>query len=107
MSPVTFILVGLFIFFIIMLFSTIRIVPQKSAFLVERLGKYRETLSAGFHILIPFIDKIAYKHSLKEQAIDVESQICITQDNIAGSKQGKAQHIHVVLFPFPGDRIAS
>ena len=55
MSPVTIMLIGLIVFGIIVLFSTIRIVPQKKAFLVERLGKFRETLTAGFHILIPFI----------------------------------------------------
>ena len=57
--------------------------PQRYAFVVERLGKYSRTLDAGFHILVPFIDRIAYKHSLKEVAIDVPSQMCITKDNIA------------------------
>ncbi|MBN1290408.1 MAG: paraslipin [Candidatus Latescibacteria bacterium] len=88
MTPATFILIGLIIFILFVLISTIRIVPQKSAFLVERLGKYNETLTAGFHVLVPFVDKIAYKHSLKEQAIDVESQICITRDNIAVEVDG-------------------
>ena len=59
------------------------VVPQKTAFIVERLGKYRCTLDAGFHILVPFIDRIAYRHTLKEQAIDVPPQQCITKDNIA------------------------
>jgi regulator of protease activity HflC (stomatin/prohibitin superfamily) len=58
------------------------IVPQKSAYLVERLGKYQHTLEAGMHVLIPFVDKISYRHTLKEQAIDVPSQTCITRDNI-------------------------
>ena len=88
MTPVTIILIGLIVFFIILLFTTIRIVPQKKAYLVERLGKYKETLSAGFHMLIPFIDRVAYRHSMKEQAIDVESQICITQDNISVEVDG-------------------
>ncbi len=64
-------------------YRTITIVPQKSAFIVERLGKFSDTLEAGFHILIPFIDRIAYRHTLKEEAIDVLPQTCITRDNIA------------------------
>ena len=64
------------------------IVPQKAAFIVERLGKYRCTLDAGFHILIPFFDRIAYRHTLKEQAIDVPPQQCITKDNIAVDVDG-------------------
>jgi regulator of protease activity HflC (stomatin/prohibitin superfamily) len=68
---------------IIVLFKTARVVPQRQAFVVERLGKYRKTLEAGFHILVPFFDRIAYKHSLKEVAVDVPSQMCITKDNIA------------------------
>jgi len=58
------------------------VVPQKTVFIVERLGKYNATLDAGFHILIPFIDRVAYKHSLKEMAMDVPPQTCITKDNI-------------------------
>ena len=68
--------------------KTAVIVPQKTAYIVERLGKYRCTLDAGFHILVPFFDRIAYKHSLKEQAIDVPPQECITKDNIAVSVDG-------------------
>lgn len=64
-------------------FQTVRIVPQREQFVVENLGKYQKTLSAGFHILIPFVQKVAYKHTLKEQTIDVPSQSCITADNIA------------------------
>jgi regulator of protease activity HflC (stomatin/prohibitin superfamily) len=63
-------------------------VPQKSAFIVERLGKYAKTLEAGFHILFPFIERVAYKHSLKEVAVDVPSQSCITRDNIAVEVDG-------------------
>ena len=58
------------------------VVPQQSAFVVERLGKYSSSLNAGFHILIPFIDRVAYKHSLKEHAIDIPEQSCITRDNV-------------------------
>ena len=55
---------------------------------MERLGKYSQTLEAGFHILIPFFDKVSYKHTMKEQAIDVPSQACITKDNIAVEVDG-------------------
>jgi regulator of protease activity HflC (stomatin/prohibitin superfamily) len=82
MNIVTIIILGIIVFIAIAFFKTIQIVPQKSAFIVERLGKYSSTLSAGLHILIPFIDKVSYKHTLKEQAVDVDSQTCITQDNI-------------------------
>jgi len=71
------------LFAIIVFFKMLRIVPQRQAFVVERLGKYRTTLHAGLHVLIPFVDKVAYKHSLKEVAIDVPSQMCITKDNIS------------------------
>ena len=73
---------------LVAILKTAIIVPQKTAYIVERLGKYRSTLEAGFHILVPFIDKIAYRHSLKEQAIDVPPQECITKDNIAVSVDG-------------------
>ena len=86
---------GSLIFFAIVAFvvlvavlKTAIVVPQKTAFIVERLGKYRTTLEAGFHVLMPFFDKIAYRHSLKEQAIDVPPQECITKDNIAVSVDG-------------------
>ena len=67
---------------IIILVKTAIVVPQQNAFVVERLGKYAKTLNAGFHILFPFIDRIAYKHTLKEQAADIAEQICITKDNV-------------------------
>ncbi len=73
---------------IITLFKTAKIVPQKSAFIVERLGKYSNTLEAGFHILVPFIDKVRYKLSLKEIAIDVPPQVCITADNVSVEVDG-------------------
>ncbi|MCB0735325.1 MAG: paraslipin [Flavobacteriales bacterium] len=88
MNIQTYILLGAALFFFILLIRTIRIVPQRQAYLVERLGKYSSTLNAGFHIIVPFIDRIAYKHSLKEQAIDVDSQTCITKDNIAVEVDG-------------------
>jgi regulator of protease activity HflC (stomatin/prohibitin superfamily) len=84
----TIITVGLVILVVIIIIKTARIVPQKSAFIVERLGKYAKTLEAGFHILFPFIERVAYKHSLKEVAVDVPSQSCITRDNIAVEVDG-------------------
>jgi regulator of protease activity HflC (stomatin/prohibitin superfamily) len=63
--------------------KVVRIVPQNEAYIVERLGKYSSTLEAGFHILVPFLDRVAYKHSLKEFAIDVPSQQAITKDNVS------------------------
>jgi len=83
MTPFSVILIGIIIFVIITFFRSIRVVPQKVAIIVERLGKYSKTLEAGFHWLVPFIDKVAYKHTLKEQAIDVPPQVCITKDNIS------------------------
>ncbi len=67
---------------IVILVKTAIVVPQQNAFVVERLGKYAKTLNAGFHILFPFIDKVAYKHTLKEQAADIAEQVCITKDNV-------------------------
>ena len=72
----------LILLLIIILAKTAIVVPQQSAYVVERLGKYSGTLGAGFHILTPFIDVVRYKHSLKELAIDIPEQICITRDNV-------------------------
>ena len=66
----------------VVLFKTARIVPQKQAWIVERLGKYHATLSAGLHILMPFVDRVSYRRDLKEMAIDVPPQQCVTKDNI-------------------------
>ncbi|OHB65262.1 MAG: stomatin 2 [Planctomycetes bacterium RBG_13_60_9] len=87
-NPLTIILIGVLIFAFIIFLRTVRIVPQKQAFIVERLGKYATTLEAGFHVLFPFVDRVAYKHTLKEQAIDVPPQSCITRDNIAVEVDG-------------------
>lgn len=84
----TVVLIALALLALIAFFKTIRIVPQRSAFIVERLGKYRVTLEAGFHVLTPFVDKVAYRHTLKEQAVDVPPQTCITQDNISVEVDG-------------------
>jgi regulator of protease activity HflC (stomatin/prohibitin superfamily) len=74
------ILIALLVVFTI--YRTAVVVPQQSAFVVERLGRYHNTLNAGFHILVPFVDAIRYRHSLKEQAMDIPAQICITRDNV-------------------------
>jgi regulator of protease activity HflC (stomatin/prohibitin superfamily) len=87
-SSTTFILIGVILLAFILISSMIKVVPQRTAIIVERLGKYRATFTAGFQILIPFIDKIRYRHTLKEQAIDVAPQICITRDNIAVEVDG-------------------
>jgi regulator of protease activity HflC (stomatin/prohibitin superfamily) len=87
-TALTVLLVALIIFVVIAFLKTIRIVPQREAFIVERLGKYSKTLEAGFHMLIPFIDRVAYKLTLKEQAIDVKPQVCITRDNISVEVDG-------------------
>ena len=60
----------------------VRVVPARRALVVERLGKYQRTLEAGFHVLLPYVDRVRYRHSLKEQAIDVPPQPCFTQDNV-------------------------
>jgi regulator of protease activity HflC (stomatin/prohibitin superfamily) len=67
---------------ILVIAKTAVVVPQQKAYVVERLGKYSTTLVAGFHILLPFIDVIRYKHSLKETAFDIPEQVCITRDNV-------------------------
>jgi len=74
--------VGIVILAIVTIAKTATVVPQQQAFVIENLGKYSRTLQAGFHILIPFVERIAYKHTMKEQAVDIAEQICITRDNV-------------------------
>ncbi len=88
MTASTIILVVVILFLLVAFLSTFKVVPQRSVYIIERLGKFNRALEAGFHILIPFIDKVAYKQNLKEQALDVASQICITKDNIAVEVDG-------------------
>ena len=79
------------VFVIVVLIAIARtavVVPQQSAYVVERLGRYNRTLDAGFHILIPFIDRVAYRHSLKEIAFDIPEQVCITSDNVQVAVDG-------------------
>jgi regulator of protease activity HflC (stomatin/prohibitin superfamily) len=79
---------GLLVFFIlavlvlIIIAKTAIVVPQQNAYVVERLGKYSGTLGAGFHVLFPFFDTIRYRHTLKEMAVDIPAQVCITRDNV-------------------------
>jgi len=78
-------LIVVVLFALVVLFVVYRtavVVPQQSAFVVERLGRYNATLNAGFHILVPFVDVIRYKHTLKEVAVDIPAQVCITRDNV-------------------------
>ena len=77
---IVFVVVALLL--LVVLAKTAIVVPQQSAYVVERLGRYAATLDAGFHILVPFIDVIRYKHSLKETAVDIPAQVCITRDNV-------------------------
>jgi len=79
---------GIVLLAIITLARTALVVPQQSAFVIENLGKYNKTLRAGFHILVPFAERVAYRHSLKEQALDVPEQVCITRDNVQVSVDG-------------------
>jgi regulator of protease activity HflC (stomatin/prohibitin superfamily) len=83
MEPYVWFIFAAIILSIWILFQTAKVVPTQMAFVVQRLGKYKKTLEAGFHILVPILDKVAYKHSLKEMAIDVPPQTCITKDNIS------------------------
>src|SRR5262245_19950778 len=69
-------------FVLYVFFKTAVVVPQQNAYVVERLGRFSGVLDAGFHILVPFVDVIRYRHSLKEQAIDIPEQVCITKDNV-------------------------
>ena len=72
--------VAVFVLFVV--FRTAVVVPQQSAYVVERLGRFHGILNAGFHVLLPFVDVIRYRHSLKETALDIPAQVCITRDNV-------------------------
>ena len=83
MSPTAIILAILAFFVFVTILKTAVVVPNQVVYVIERLGKYSRTLGAGFHVLVPFIDRVAYRHILKEQAMDVPPQNCITKDNIS------------------------
>lgn len=75
-------------FVVIVLIMSIRIVPQQHAYIIERLGKYNRTLEAGFHTLVPFVDRVAYRAELKEVVLDIPPQVCITKDNVQVTVDG-------------------
>ena len=77
---VVFVLIAIVV--VVAIFKTAVVVPQQNAYVVERLGRFSGVLEAGFHLLFPFIDSIRYRHTLKEQAMDIPEQICITKDNV-------------------------
>jgi regulator of protease activity HflC (stomatin/prohibitin superfamily) len=77
-----YVVIAIAVLALIIIMKTAIVVPQQSAYVVENLGRYSRTLQAGFHILVPFIERIAYKHTLKEEALDIPEQICITKDNV-------------------------
>jgi regulator of protease activity HflC (stomatin/prohibitin superfamily) len=82
LSPTIIVLIFLAFVVLIIIAKTAVVVPQQSAYVVERLGRFAGVLQAGFHILIPFLDVIRYRHSLKEAAYDIPAQVCITRDNV-------------------------
>jgi regulator of protease activity HflC (stomatin/prohibitin superfamily) len=88
LTPALIVAVVLAIVVLIVLSRTAVVVPQQSAFIVERLGRYNGILNAGFHVLVPFMDVIRYRHSLKEEAMDIPEQICITRDNVQVAVDG-------------------
>lgn len=88
MSAGTLVVLFLALLVLYVIAKTAVVVPQQSAYVVERLGRYSDTLNAGFHILLPFIDTIRYRHSLKETAVDIPEQICITRDNVQVAVDG-------------------
>ncbi|MBM3919782.1 MAG: paraslipin [Sphingomonadales bacterium] len=73
---------------VLVILRSIKVIPQQNAYVVERLGKFHEVLQPGFNIIIPFFDRVAYKHSLKEAAMDIPEQICITKDNVQVAVDG-------------------
>ena len=88
MSAGTLVVLFLALLVLYVIAKTAVVVPQQSAYVVERLGKYSATLDAGFHILLPFVDTIRYRHSLKETAVDIPEQVCITRDNVQVAVDG-------------------
>lgn len=82
MTGTLIVFVFLAVLVLIIIAKTAIVVPQQSAFVVERLGRFHAILSAGFHVLLPFVDTIRYRHSLKETAVDIPAQVCITRDNV-------------------------
>jgi regulator of protease activity HflC (stomatin/prohibitin superfamily) len=88
MSATFLALLVLAVLVVVIVLKTAVIVPQKSEYIIERLGRYNKTLGAGFHILVPFLDRVAYKFTLKEEVFDIPSQTCITKDNVTVEVDG-------------------
>jgi regulator of protease activity HflC (stomatin/prohibitin superfamily) len=88
MSETTTVVVVLAVLAVFLLFKAVVVVPQQQAFVVERLGRFAGVLEAGLHPLVPFFDVIRYRHSLKERAVDIPEQICITRDNVQVAVDG-------------------
>ena len=88
MSPSLVAVIIFAVLVVVVLVKTAVIVPQKSEYIIERLGKYSRTLGAGFHILLPFIDRVAYRFMLKEEVVNIASQTCITKDNVTVEVDG-------------------
>ena len=86
--PILIAVLAVVVLVVFVIARTAVIVPQQSAYVIETLGKYSKTLRAGFHLLVPFMERVAYRHSLKEQALDVPEQVCITKDNVQVSVDG-------------------
>jgi regulator of protease activity HflC (stomatin/prohibitin superfamily) len=82
MTTSMYVVLAIVVLVFIVLMKTAIVVPQQSAFVVETLGRFSRTIQAGFHILIPFAERIAYRHTLKEEALDIPEQVCITRDNV-------------------------
>ena len=80
--------ISLVVLLILVVLMGAKVVPQQTAYIVERLGKYHSTMSPGLNIIIPFVDRIAYKHTLKEVAADIPEQVCITKDNVQVAVDG-------------------
>ncbi|GAB6057591.1 SPFH domain-containing protein [Desulfonatronum parangueonense] len=88
MNPTLIALLVLTGLIVVVLLKSAVVVPQKREYIVERLGKYNKTLGAGFHILMPFLDRVAYRYSMKEEVFDIPSQTCITKDNVTVEVDG-------------------
>jgi regulator of protease activity HflC (stomatin/prohibitin superfamily) len=82
MTTTMYVVLAIVVLVFIVLMKTAIVVPQQSAYVVETLGRYSRTIQAGFHILVPFVERIAYKHTMKEEALDIPEQVCITRDNV-------------------------
>ncbi|HTT72010.1 MAG TPA: stomatin-like protein [Anaeromyxobacteraceae bacterium] len=87
-SAALFVAILIAVLVLVVIVKTATVVPQQSAYVVERLGRFHVVLEAGFHVLWPFVDAIRYRHTLKEQALDIPEQVCITKDNVQVAVDG-------------------